>query len=231
MLPTLHYCCTVQAQLLMRTSAKVVILFSMMGPLWSSISKGTPSAVRGVRMSLHRDKLALDCLRLPLVMSIHSIGLSCILGLLMPLSNFTHLTATPCLLTWMRQEVWLTLAERLPYLNKITPSGWKECQGCKLISTIRSVFSDLHSSLKVCHAHSMLRWFLRCVPCDLQLKVIVRLSALFPLLYQPAAYFRKGKHSMQKLCQGTAFAMMLHAAMKSAGCASSPFSEVRMLLR
>ena len=36
------------------TWSKLVILSWMMGPLWSSISKGTPRAVRGVRMSLHR---------------------------------------------------------------------------------------------------------------------------------------------------------------------------------
>jgi len=64
----------------------------------------------------------------------------------------------------------------------------------------------------------------------IQLRVIVRLSALFPLLYQPAAYLCKGEHPMHILCQGTAFTLMLHAAMASAGCASSPFSEVRMLL-
>ena len=36
------------------------------------------------------------------------------------------------------------------YLNKMTPSGWNDCQGCKLISTIRSVCSDLqqyHSTI------------------------------------------------------------------------------------
>ena len=66
--------------------------------------------------------------------------------------NVTHLTAMPCLLTCTCQEVWLAVVERLPYLNKITPSGWKECQGCKLISTIRSVFSDLHNSMRVCYA-------------------------------------------------------------------------------
>ena len=33
---------------------------------------------------------------------------------------------------------------QVSHLNMITPSGSKDLQGCKLISTMRSVLSDLH---------------------------------------------------------------------------------------
>ncbi len=52
------------------------------------------------------------------------------------------------------------IIRHLTYLKRITPSGRKECQGCKLISTIRSVRSDLMSQM---HHHSSNRGIRCCI--------------------------------------------------------------------
>lgn len=44
------------------TSSMLLILFSMMGPLWSSISNGTPKAVKGVSISLRVQEASVACL-------------------------------------------------------------------------------------------------------------------------------------------------------------------------
>ena len=44
------------------TSSMLLILFSMMGPLWSSISNGTPKAVKGVSISLQVQEASVACL-------------------------------------------------------------------------------------------------------------------------------------------------------------------------
>ena len=43
------------------------------------------------------------------------------------------------------------------HLKRITPSGLNDCQGCRLISTMRSVFSDLCGACQVRALHGVFR--------------------------------------------------------------------------
>ncbi len=94
---------------------------SMMGPLASSISKGMPSAGSGVRMSL-------QC---------HNIDVLCsVFGT--PRSSWRVVCTTQQRVCYDKGR----LVGVPRHLNRMTPSGLKDSQGCKLISQMRSVVSD-----------------------------------------------------------------------------------------
>lgn len=94
---------------------------TMMGPLASSISKGMPSAGSGVRMSL-------QC---------HNIDVLCsVFGT--PRRSWRVVCTTQQRVCYDKGR----LVGVPRHLNRMTPSGLKDSQGCKLISQMRSVVSD-----------------------------------------------------------------------------------------